>query len=380
MLWDKMVCRSGLFAVVMTLFIVPVSAQDAASVLTKLDKFALSKEKDSINFIKSIEEQLEKSPKGTASLIIAKLKTPNAAEKQLAAYIWALGIIKDPVAVAPVIEMYRQSKSELVQGNCLRTLALIGGKPAGDFLMSVLDATTDKDMRCNIINLLAQMQCEAVLPATTELLQQDPKQFFRPIIFIFCKMGDKAVPFLVSKVSDRDINVRINVVNVLGKWLIAPEAAQALQDQYRREQDMRVRGSILSALERTIPDAAKMKSVFEQIVAEEKDENLLNYARGTLADMSLMETSLAAYAKKKQNSAFFFERDYEELFKSAGGNGSYELLAIYSAPKDEPALKKLREKIMTRDSEDTFNNFQKVNDIIMRNRMMKMPDKKTVKP
>ncbi|MFA6102467.1 MAG: HEAT repeat domain-containing protein [Victivallaceae bacterium] len=376
MLCSKIIFRSGLGAVAMTLFIASGAAQDSAAALSNLDKFALSKERDSLDFIKSVAEQLERSPKGTASLIIAKLKTPNATEKQLAAYIWALGVIKDPAAVAPVMAMYRESKSELVQGNCLRTLALTGGKPAGDFLLSVLNATRDKDMRFGIINLLAQMQYEAALPATAEILQQDPKKYYWQIIIIFCKMGDKAVPFLVSKINDSNVDVRINAANVLGKWLIAPEAAQPLQDQYRREQDLRVRGLILIALERIIPDVAKMKLTFEQIAADEKDENLLNYARVTLSNIGLIESRLAEYAKKKQNSAFLFERDYDELFKSEGRSGNYELLAIFSTAKDEPKLKKLREKILTHDSEGTFNNFQKVNDIIMRNRMIKPPDKK----
>ncbi len=376
MLCDKIICRSGIFIIIMTLFTAMCQAQEISVALSNLDKFALSKEKDSVDFIKSIAEQLEKSPKGTASLILVKLKTPNATEKQLAAYIWALGVIKDPVALAPVMEIYRQCNSELVQGNCLRTAALIGGKTAGDFLMSVLNKTTDKDMRFSIMNLLAQMQHDAVLPATVEVLQQDPKKYYWQVILIFCKMGDNAVPFLMSKISDSDTNVRINVVNVLGKWLIAPEAAQPLQDQYTREQDLRVRGLILCALERISPDVAKMKSVLEQIAAAEKDENLLNYARVTLANIGLIEASLASYAKKKQISPFFFERDYAELFKSTGKNGSYELLEIYSTVKDEPMLKKLREKILTRDSDETFNDFQKVNDIITRNRMMRMPDNK----
>lgn len=378
MLPDKMVCRLGLFALISILFIIPAPAMDKSAVLSNLDKFALSKEKDPPDFIKSLAEQLEKSPKGTAALIIVKLKTPDATEKQLAAYIWALGLIKDPVAVVPMIEIYRQSKSELVQGNCLRSLALTGGKTAGDFLISVLDATTDKNMRFNLINLLAQMQYEAAMPATMEVLQQDPKKFHRLMILIFCKMGDKSVPFLTSKIGDSNIDVRINVVNLLGRWLIAPEAALPLQRQYRSEQDIRVRGLILCALERIIPDVAEMKSVFEQIAAVEKDQNLLNYARSTLANIGLMEAALAAYAKKKQCSQFLFQCAYEQLFKSAGQNGNYELLAIYSAAKDVPMLKKLREKILTRNSDEAFADFQKVNDIIMRDRMIK--EKKTVKP
>ena len=181
MLLDKMVCRLGIFAFISILFLIPVQAMDTSATLSNLDKFALSKEKDPPDFIKLLAEQLEKSPKGTAALIIVKLKTPDATEKQLAAYIWALGLIKDPVAVVPMIEMYRQSKSELVQGNCLRSLALTGGKTSGDFLISVLDATADKDMRFNLINLLAQMQYEAAMPAAgpDEISPADDSHFLQ---------------------------------------------------------------------------------------------------------------------------------------------------------------------------------------------------------
>ena len=49
--------------------------------------------------------------------------------------------------------------------------------------------------------------------------------------------------------------------------------------------------------------------------------------------------------------------------------------------QDEPQLKALRERILQRDSDEAFYDYQKVNSIIMRNRLMeKMAVHKTVQP
>ena len=369
----------GLFVILGVLQINAADVKGTSSMLAQLDKVSATGGKDTAALLNLLTVQLENSPQGTAKEILNKINTtPAATEKQLTVYVWALGLLKDPESVESVMKLYRQSNSELVRGNCLRTLALIGGKKSGDFLFSVLDTVTDKDMRFNIINLLAQMQYEPVLPKTDEILRRE-SGFYWQSVFVFGKMGDKAVPFLLQKINDENPNVRSNAINVLGQWLIAPEAAKPLREHYRMEQDPKIRKMILCALERTIPDAAEMKTTFEQIAATEKDEKLAIYARTTLDNIGLMQTALDKYAKKKKVSPFFLERDYSELFKSAGKRGSYELLAIYSAKQDEPMLKSLRERILTRDSDDAFYDYRSVNDIIMRNRMLK-PQKIQIKP
>jgi HEAT repeat protein len=369
----------GLFAILGVLQINVVDAKEALPILPQLDKVTETGGKDTAALLNLITVQLENSPSGTAKEILNKMNTlPAATEKQLTVYVWALGLLKAPESVEPVMKLYRQSSSELVRGNCLRSLALIGGKKSGDFLLAALDTVTDKDMRFNIINLLAQMQYEPVLPKTDEILRKETG-FYWQSVFVFGKMGDKAVPYLLHKINDEDQNIRINAINILGQWLIAPEAANPLREHYRLEQDPKIRKMILCALERTIPDAAEIKMTFEQIAATEKDEKLAIYARTTLDNIVLMQATLDKYAKKKKVSPFFLERDYSELFKSAGRRGSYELLAIYSAKQDEPMLKLLRERILTRDSNDAFYDYRSVNDIIMRNRMMK-PQEIQVKP
>jgi len=324
---------------------------------------------------------IKKNPAEVSSALIPKLKDKNLTEKQLAVYVWALGLTRDEAAANAIKELHQQSKSDLVRGNCLRALATIGDKQAGEFILSVLDSTSNKEMRFNILNLLGQMQYEPALLKAEEILKQDPKELYWQSIFVFGKMGDKAVPFLLKKINDKDRNIRANAINVLGQWLIPPEAAKPLQYQFWTEKDAELRGMILSSLEKTIGDLSQMKDVFEQIVAKEKDEVMLKYARETLGSMDRMKTEMAAFAQKKQSSAESFKCEYAKLFQSAGKKSNYELLGVYSTVQDEPQLKALRERILQRDSDEAFYDYQKVNSIIMRNRLMeKMAVHKTVQP
>ena len=191
-------------------------------------------------------------------------------------------------------------------------------------------------------------------------------------IFVFGKMGDTAVPFLLKRIGDKDRNIRANSINVLGLWLISPEAAKPLQDQFWAEKDAELRGMLLSSLERTIADAAQLQAVFGKIVAEEKDTKLVQYARETLGGMKQMTDHLSSFAQKKIPSAASFGIEYAAIFKSAGNKGNYEMLGVYSTAQDEPRLKALRERILQRNSDEAFYDYHKINEIIMLNRMIKI--------
>jgi len=346
-----------------------IAANTAGEVLAKIEVMATSGGNIEQSLSKAVAEGIEEYPADISAGLLPKLSNKNLSDRQLAVYVWSLGLTKSPAAAAPVQELYQQSKSELVKGNCLRALALIGGKQSEDFLLSELRSTSDKEARFDLLNLLGQMQCEAALPAAEEILKQDPKEYYWQSIFVFGKMGDRAIPFLVERINSKDRNVRANVINVLGQWLIAPEAAPPLESRYWVEEDIELKGMILSSLEKTIPDLAKMKSVFDQVVAKEKNEQLLAFSRETLNSMDKMKTAVADFAKKKKPSADVFQSEYAKLFNSAGKEGNYEKIGVYSTRNDELKLKALRERILQRDSDEAFYDYQKINDIIIRNRL-----------
>jgi hypothetical protein len=346
-------------------------AAETNDIVSQIERMASLGEKAEHSLFESIADGIKKNPSEVSRSLLHKLKDKNLTETQVAVYIWALGLTKDEGSVNTIKEVYQQSKADLVRGNCLRALAMIGGKQAGEFIVSALDDTSDMERRADIIDMLGQMQYEAALPKTEEILRMDIKEYYWQSIFVFGKMGDKSVPFLLKKINDKERNIRANAINILGQWLMSPEAAKPLQEHFWIEKDGELRKMILSSLERTITDLSQMKTVFEQVVAKEKDEELVKYARETLDNIDQMKADVTVFAQKKQVSAESFKREYAQLFDSAGKKGSYEVIGISSTLKDEPQLKALRERILQRNSDEAFYDYQKVNNIIMRNRMMK---------
>jgi hypothetical protein len=236
-------------------------------------------------------------------------------------------------------------------------------------------------MRYNILNLLGQMQYEKALPETDEILKLDIKNYYWLPMLVFGKMGDKSVLFLMGKINDPDLNVRANAVNLLGQWLLSTEAAQPMFEHYWTEKDTGISGMILSSLKDIVPDFSIITKYFKEVVGREKNEELLNLAQKTLDSMNNMKADVESYMKKKKVSDEAFRKEYERLFKSAGKDGDYEILAASSTLKNEPELKRLRERILLRNSDEAFYDYRKINVIIIENRLgANIQSQKVVKP
>ena len=386
---------SVLFCVFQFLFSTVVRAEEVKPLMEEIDRAASQGEKADPTLLESLITRIEKDSKSVLPQLIEKLKDSSLKEEQRVMYAWALGFTRDSSVIAPLIALHRQSKSEPVQASCLTALARIGGDPAGKYLLSALDAATTTgaqksavgtsgtlaggdnesgligDKRFRFLFLLAQMQYEPALPQMAEALKANAEKG-EPwqAKFLFGMMGDKAVPFLMKKLGDEDQNVRAISAYLLGIWLMAPESAQPMQERYWVEKELRIRGMILGSLERIIPDLAVMKTFFEQVVAKEKEKELLQYARETVENQSQMQSAVADFAKNKKVSAEVFEGERKKLYDSCGKKGDYKLLSTSSTVKDEPALKALREQILQRASDEAFYDYEKVNQTIMFNRLM----------
>ena len=300
--------------------------------------------------------------------LFTRINDPSSTDQQLTIYAWALGLTRNREASSILITLYEKNDSEMVRTNCLRALAAIGGEAAGEFLLTALDGTSDRMMRFNILNMLGQMQYEDALPYAMEILEADPAQLYWQSIFVFGKMGDKGVPFLLKMIGDSDRNVRANTINVLGQWLIPPEAAKPIEEQFWIEDDKVLRGFQLSSLERTISDLDEMKATFERIAAKEQDPDLKKFANEAIEMIN--QSQFTTGAENKHISAESFQEQYTELFNSAGKKGDYEILANSSSVNDEPKLKALRERILQRDSDEAFYDYQNINRIILLNRWL----------
>ena len=357
--------------------IITLWPQTADAILAQIERLASLGLKGDRALSESIAWQIDANPKDITELLLSKLKEPLATESQLATYAWALGWSKNPRATDSVMTLYKKSASDWIKNNCSRALAMIGGQVAGDFLISILDEKTDEDERYSILDLLSEMQYEAALSRAEDILKLDFKEYYWKPIFIFGKMGDKAVPFLLSKISSEDLNVRTHTVNLLGQWLMAPEAAESLRKRFWEEKDITLQVAILGAIERTDTDFESWKTFFERVHRESQNPSAIKFAGETLASIDRIKTSVNEFIRRKTISKTDFDGEYAKLYKSAGLEGDYDVLKRASSFEDEPKLKRLRERILKRNSDESFYDYQKINNIIAFNRFAaRMKDKK----
>lgn len=347
-----------------------IRAAGNAELLPDIEKVIAQGDKAPASLTRSIADRIEGDPKGAVSALLPRIKAQDTREEALTVYIWALGLTKDQSTVEDIIKAGEGRTSELLKANVLKAVGTIGGPKAGAFLLAQLEVVRDRDTRFEVLNLLGQMQYEPALPKTMEVLETDPnEEWWRPI-FVFGKMGDKGVAFLIERMGDKNRNVRVNAILVLGQYLRATEAAEPMRERFWKEADPFVRQLLLSALERTAPDPDAMTAFSQQVIAKEKDKSLVQFARGTLADVEKVRKNVASYRKLKKVDAEAFRREYEALYRSVG-RGNYDALRAASTLEDEAKLKKLRERILQRNSDEALEDYEKVNDIITLNRLLK---------
>ncbi|UCC40344.1 MAG: hypothetical protein JSV96_02505 [Candidatus Aminicenantes bacterium] len=358
-----------------------IAADEAAKILADIEECI--KIGCPADLSKSIAARIEESPEGIAKALIEKMETPGLSEDALSIYIWAIGFTRDTNAVDTLIKISGESESELVKGNIISALGNIGGAKAGDYLLSLARTANDKGYeeekkgfeKFNILNCLAQMQYAPALPEMGGLLKKDLDKYYWQCYFCLGKMGDAGVPFLLERINDSDRNVRLASIWLLGHILIAPEAAGPLREHYWKEKDAEIRLGMLSFLEKIIYDFQEMETFFKEVVSKEKDEACKQFATETIAGLEKYQQTVAEAKKDKKGNREKFDAAYKAIYKSYGLDRgfkptSYEVLMTYSHPEDEARLKKLRERILCRNSDECFYDYQEVNRIIMINRFI----------
>jgi hypothetical protein len=187
---------------------------------------------------------------------------------------------------------------------------------------------------------------------------------------VFGKLGDVAVPFLLPKVDDADPVIRQNAIGLLGMWLMAPEAAKAIQGRYTQEKDPHSRQVIVLALERVQLDTDALLRFYREIAATEKDNAVSACIREAISLIESLPKNLASYQAEKEVDAVTFEKEFAKLDASSGSEGDLKTLRQCSSAEDEPKLKMLREHILRRNSDEAFYDYEKVNSIIYSNRVL----------
>lgn len=340
-------------------------------ILGKLDKIAEQGESASWSSYVEVTCEIQKYPSESSKILQEKLKDQQISVSQTALYVWALGETRDESAVDQLISLHKSTFTERVKGNCIKALATIGGEKSGKYIVSLVEAEKDPEERFPLLVYLGQSRYEPGLPLMEEVLRKSPDQFYWQSIFVFGKMGDACVPFLISKLNDEDHNIRMNTIILLGKWLIPPEAAKPMQERYWKEPDKQLKSFLLSSLEVTMPDLDEIKAFFKKVSEKEKDEELKKFATETVQMNAETKKDAKEYAKNKKVSKDAFEKEYCLIYGSMGHQGSCESLKISSGYEDEGKLKRLREEILSRGSDECFSDYQEVNQVIMWNRIAK---------
>lgn len=346
------------------------TAQTADDLSRDLKKLIDLGEKAPSELYESLATRIESDPKAASELILPKLRDAKTSQRELVVYVWAVGLTSAADAVDQIITVAnaRGKESAALQAVCAQALANLGGPKAGAFLLAQLDAAADAEARFELLNLLGQMQYEAALPKTVEILKVDPRELYWQPIFVFGKMGDVGVPFLIKQMNHEERSMRHNAIMVLGRWLIPPEASRPLQKRFWEEDDPEIRRLILSSLERTITDLEAVGRFSQEVVAKEKDEKVRQFAQETLDNMDAMKKELQSFRAIKKKDKARFHSEYVKLYRFAGKEGIIGMLSHVSSLEDEPQLKKLRERILRRNSDEAFYDYQDVNSIILSNR------------
>ncbi|MGD8922459.1 MAG: HEAT repeat domain-containing protein [Candidatus Zixiibacteriota bacterium] len=316
-----------------------------------------------------VGQRIKEDTSGLVDALLPKLSAPEVGDTAMAIYIWALGLTESPVIVDEVCRISKETESDLVRHNCLRAFMQVGDKSTEPCLLASLDYLSDKQERYFAFNALAELQSEAALPLTEEVLESDAAdEYWRPI-FVFGKMGDVAVPFLLSKVNDGNTNVRYNAINVLGQWLRTPEADSALKERFWKEKDPHIRNLILSSLERTDPDIKSLREFMKKVKSKAGDDESKEFAKESLELLETMSDNMDKLVEQKKVSPEQFDQAYAEIWESYGKAGDYDQLFISSSFEDEPRLKGLRRRILQRNSDEAFYDYEKVSDVIYMNRI-----------
>jgi len=365
----KCLVKSILTAVLLLLFSVGVSAAKENPVIRDLELIISQGKPATFAQFDAIKNNIEKNPREILPLLLEKANAPDLTDENMAVYIWALGMTREQEAVDAIIRLTQDKKNEMLQKNACRSLAMIGGDKSAEYLFRRLQQTSETMARYYLLDLLAQLKYQPALPAAIEILQQDPKSLYWQSVFIFGKYGDAAVPFLLGKINDSNQNVRANAVMVLGQWLIPEEALGPLKKQFQVESDPNIRALILSSLERINSNADDIRIFSEEVLKTEKDEKVTQFAFETISNFEEMKNHITAFKANKKDDRPGFESAYKEIYDSLGKTGDYQLLAEASTRADEARLQKLKEVILQKNENECFHDYQKVNDVIMLNRL-----------
>ncbi len=317
----------------------------------------------------SIARRIAAIPAVVSAHYRPRIQDPATEEGKRVVYIWALGQTHDPALADDYIRCYRAFGFKPARLGCLRALADIGGPQVCTFMLAAFDEDKAGEFGSAILNFLARLQYAPALGRMLDYLVQNPDEAQWQADFFFGKMGDKAVPFLLDRIDDPKREVRMLAVGGLGRVLMAADSYGRLTARFRIEPDPQVRMYILSALEYVSPTPDDVRAFSRRVVAQDKDPDVVDFATETIEDLDEFDAQARQFDARRSPSAEAFAAQYKTLYDSLGQAGDYGVLGAASTLADEPRLRRLRERVLQRDSEEAVYDYEKINHIIFMNRV-----------
>jgi hypothetical protein len=322
-------------------------------------------------FVASVRERVRRESGTAFELASQRLAPADTPDEERAVLVWVLALTGRPEAVGIIIGQARTDASAMLRANIDNALAELGGDEAGAFLFRELKAAKTEQYKLHLIGLLAKIKYEPALTESFRVLKMDPLNSNDRQIHVFGMMGDMAVPYLIEQLASPLQNARRNSVTLLGQWLMAPAATGPLMKRYFDEPDRQIQKLILDALERTESDLKDLRKFAKKVAGKEKDAVLKRTAKEIIENIPRMRKAIRERHKQRGLDPEKFQKAYGEIFASRGLIGSYTALGISSSYADEPALKLLRERILSRDDEKSLFHAQDINRIILINRLIR---------
>lgn len=317
-----------------------------------------------------IVAEIAKDPAGAYKVIIASAAREAANDDTLAVYIWALGFTRRPEAAVDISEYLRKPHGLRVRINAWTALAQIATKKAGSVLADELASTKNREERSYILWKMAQMRYKPALSLGKELLKLDPAKDIWRSIFLYANFEKEALPELEKSLTSANRNERYSSVLLLGNWLVYTESARALEKAFSKEPDPVIRRAIVGALERVASDRAALEEFMSKVAKKDPAEEVRVFVDEYLERTKQIKSGIFAAGSSKSIDRDAFQREFEGLYKTAGTVGDYDALRKASGVLDEYDLLLLRRKILLREDDSALDDYQKINEIIITNRLI----------
>jgi len=319
------------------------------------------------------EVRLRASMDVEATYSIAKrmLKSDLIKDTERAVYIWALGLTGKPTAVKLIIEQARADAPIIIKANIDNALAELGGRQAGRFLLDSFEEAKSDEYRLYLLRLMGRMKYKPAINKSMIALELNLRDSDFKAIYFYGAMGEASVPFLMDKLNHKSALVRQNAASILGQWIASPKALGPLTKQLAVERDTKVRKAILESIEFLTSDLDALEEFYLNVLDKEKDPELRHFLKQGIEDLPRLKRATRKKYEARIADLSAYIESFNRLLATRGRTGNYALLARTSSADNEPDLRHLRERFLSRIDDKAILDFQRITSIILTNRLIR---------